>query len=251
MRSRHSSRRPLSGTDTGEIVFFDLSSRILLLRLDVAGNNNRNNNNNNVIDVVVVDLIVVVNDAQSQSALLITHRSRRRGSGDAGVGGARRQWPQQPTRLQQQQQSPQQQQHYRDEEVQQSWVILEKRMESNLAFPPLDLDFAEEYVFQVRLQGDGLTDGRRDELTDGLSNVDLPSGRRTFDLGDRRTKRGPFGSFSMSFFFNVFLFFFCRVFFQFWTRWMLVYRFPGPLLCQKSPKAPGNTRNRNSQRYAG
>ena len=95
-----------------------------------------------------MDVVVVANDAQSQTTLLITQEPRRRGSGDPVVGSPSRigfgsASGSSSASLQQARQ------------LQQSRLVLEKRLESNVtSFPPLDPNFAEDYVFQVWMEGD-------------------------------------------------------------------------------------------------
>ena len=85
---------------------------------------------------------MVTNDAQSQTALLITQEPRRRGSGDSLLTSPCRvrTWASADSSALQQ---PPRQLH-------QSRLMLEKRLESSVtSFPPLDPNFAEDYVFQV------------------------------------------------------------------------------------------------------
>ena len=121
------------GTDCDELVFVDLKSRRLLLRLRLHVG---------APDLMVIDVAVVTNDAQSQTALLITQEPRRRGSGDSVLTS--------PCRLRTGATGDSSSSLQQPRQLHQSRLVLEKRLESSVtSFPPLDPNFAEDYVFQV------------------------------------------------------------------------------------------------------
>ena len=136
---------PCSGTDCDELVFVDLKSRRLVLRLQL--------HERPMPDLAVIDVVVLINDAQSQTTLLITQEVRRRGSGDAGVTPIRVGFADCHTSdFNPSSQPPHVQPHAQPRRfrVQQSRLVLEKRMENNMTtFPPLNPNFADDYVFQV------------------------------------------------------------------------------------------------------